>query len=86
MQQVRIVALLAGRDAKVLKPVVRIIGRVQSSAPAFVAERWIDNREVKRLQTVAVFELRIGDGVALDDQGGRLVMQDHVHPGQASRG
>ena len=86
MQQVRIVALLSGRDAKVLEPVVRIIGWVQPGAPAFVAERRIDDCKVKRLQTVAVFELRIGDRVALDDQGGCLVMQNHVHASQTSRG
>ncbi len=86
MQQVRIVSLFSGWDAEVLEPVVRIIGGVQPGAPAFVAERWIDDCEIKRLQTVTVFELRIGDCIALDDQGGRLVMQDHVHAGQTRRG
>ena len=86
MQQVRIVALLSRRDAKVLKPIVRIIDGVQPGAPAFVAERGIDDCKVKRLQTVAVFELRIGDRVALDDQGGCLVMQNHVHASQTRCG
>lgn len=35
--------------------------------PGFDRERWVGNKEVERLQTVSLDELRVGDGVAFSD-------------------
>ena len=34
----------------------------------------------------AVLEFGVGEGVALDDLGDRVVVQDHVHAGEAGGG
>lgn len=41
---------------------------------------------IESLETVAVHELGIGQRVALHDQRGRVVVQDHVHPREAAGG
>ena len=41
---------------------------------------------IKGLERVAVLELRIGQRVALHDERGGVVVQDHVHAGEAAGG
>ena len=55
-------------------------------APTLVAEGRIGDHVVKGFERVAVAEFGVGQGVALLDQGGGIVVQDHVHARQAGGG
>ena len=86
VQQVGVVALPGGRRAERLEAIVGIVQRIDAVAPALVGERRIGDDEVESLEAVAVLELGIGQRVALHDQRGRVVVQDHVHSRQAAGG
>ena len=86
VQQVGVVALLGGRRAEGLEAVVGIVERIEAGAPALVAERRIGDDVVEGLERVAVLELGIGQRVALHDERRGVVVQDHVHAGQAAGG
>ena len=49
-------------------------------------ERRIGDDVVEGLERVAVLELGIGQRVALHDERGGVVVQDHVHAGEAAGG
>jgi len=83
VQQVGVVALLGGGNAETIETPVRIVVGGQSRAPPLVRERRIGHHEVENLEAAAVRELGIGQGIALGDERGGVVMQNHVHPGQA---
>ena len=95
MQEVGVVALLRGWDAVAREPAVipgRLLGTsrasaslvwVQSGAPALIAEGYIGGDVVEGLQRVAILEERVGEGVALLDLRRGVVVQDHVHAGEA---
>ena len=86
VQQIRIVTLLGGWLAIGFKALKRVVLRVYAGAPAFVAKGWVGNHVVKGFELVAVFKLGIGQGVTLHNLGGGVVVQDHVHAGQAAGG
>ena len=86
MQQVGVVALLRGRRAEGLEAIVGIAQRIDAVAPAFVGEGRIGDDMVESLEAVAILELGIGQRVALDDQRGGVIVQDHVHPREAAGG
>src|SRR5690606_7884123 len=54
--------------------------------PRLVGKRRIRDDVVVSAKTLAVLELRRGEGVAREDVGRWEVVQDHVHPREASRG
>ena len=86
MQEIGEVALLSGRCAEGLKAVVRIVQRIDAIAPTLVTERRIGDHVVKGLEDIAIFELRGGERIALLDQRRGVVVQDHVHAGEACGG
>ena len=86
VQQVGVVALLGGRRAEGLEALVGIVERIEAGAPALVGERRIGDDVVEGLERVAVLELGIGQRVALHDQRGGVVVQDHVHAREAAGG
>ena len=85
VQQVGKVALLAGRCAKMFEALVRIIGGIEASAPALVGEGRIGDDVVERLDDIAFLEFWVGQRVALHHKRSRVVVQDHVHAGEAAR-
>ena len=86
VQQIGIVALLGGRRAEGLEALVRVVERIDAGAPALVGERRIGDDVVEGLERVAVLELGIGERVALHDERRGVVVQDHVHAGEAAGG
>ena len=84
MQEIGIIALLGGRLAP-LKALKRVFRWRDARGPRLVGERRIGDDVVVGPQCLAIFELGRGQGVARHDVGGREVVQDHVHTGQASR-
>ena len=86
VQEVGVIALLAGRDAVVLEALPRVVLGIEAGAPAFVAEGRIGDDVVEGLERVAVEEERASDGVALLDLRRGVVVQDHVHAREASGG
>ena len=71
---------------KGLKRSIGVVERIEAGAPALVAERRIGDDVVEGLERVAVLELGIGQRVALHDQRRGVVVQDHVHAGEAAGG
>ena len=86
VEEVGVVALLGGRDAVVLEALEGVVLGIQAGAPAFVAEGRIGDDVVEGLERVAVEEERVGEGVALLDFRRGVVVQDHVHAGEAGGG
>ena len=86
MQQIRIVALLGGRHAETLKPAKGVFERVEAGAPAFIRKRRIGDDVIKLLEGATILVFWIGERVALLDQCLRVVVEDHVHAGEAARG
>ena len=86
VQEVGVVALLAGRRAEGLEALVGVVERIEAGAPALVGEGRIGDDVVEGLERVAVLELGIGQRVALHDERGGVVVQDHVHAGEAAGG
>ena len=86
VQEVRVVALLAGRDAVVLEALPGVLVGNEAGAPAFVAEGRIGDDVVEGLEHAALGEERVGEGVALLDLRRGVVVQDHVHAGEAGGG
>ncbi len=86
VQQVGVVALLGGRRAEGLEALVGVVERIEAGAPALVGKGRIGDDVVEGLERVAVLELGIGQRVALHDQRGGVVVQDHVHAGEAAGG
>src|SRR5262249_53367430 len=78
-----VIALLAGRDAIVLETLPRVVLSIETGTPAFVAEGRIGDDVVETLEHVAVEKERAGQGVALLDLRDSVVVQDHVHAGEA---
>ena len=67
-----------------LEALVRIVQRIDAVAPAFVGKRRIGDDIIEGLEGVAVLELGIGQRVALHDERRGVVVQDHVHAGEAA--
>jgi hypothetical protein len=86
VQEVGVIALLGGRDAVAGETLEGIGVRRETGAPAFVAEGRIGDDVVEGLQRVALGEERAGEGVALLDLRRGVVVQDHVHAGEAGGG
>ena len=83
VEQVGIVPLFGRRHSKIYKTLVLVVVGVDACAPALVTERRIGNYIVKCLQLpVVCLEERVGNGVSLFDDGGRIVVQDHIHMGK----
>ena len=86
VQQEGVVAVLGRRDA-VLEAAELVVGRVEAAGPGLGGERRIGDGEVEGLEAaVAVLEVRAGERVAPPELGGRVAVQDHVHPGQRPGG
>ena len=82
MQEECVVAVLGRRDAVGEAP-VPVVGRIEAAGPRLGREGRIGDGEVERLE--AAFRVReVGGGqrVAAPQVGGRMVVQDHVHPRQ----
>src|SRR5882762_6672169 len=79
MQQIRVVTLLARWSAEWLEALVRIVLRIEAGAPALVRKGRIGDDVVEGLERVAILELGIGNCVALHDESGWVVVQNHVH-------
>ena len=87
VQQVGVIALFVWRSAEMLKALVRVVERIDAGAPAFVAERRIGDHIVEGFElTVIAGKKRMSQCVALLNQSRRVVVQDHVHAGQAGGG
>ena len=86
MQQVGVVALLAGWRAEGLETVVGVVEGVDAGAPAFVGKRRIGDDVVEGLERATLPELGIGQRVALHDERGGVVVKDHVHPRESAGG
>ena len=86
VQQISIVALLSRWCSERLETLVRVMQGVKAGTPAFVAERRIGNHIIEGLECAAVLEFGVGQGIALHDEGCRVVVQDHVHPSQPAGG
>ena len=86
MQQVGVIALLGGRRAEGLEALIRISERIDAGAPALVGERRIGHHKIVLLDVVAILELGVGQRVALRNQRGGVVVQNHVHAGKAAGG
>jgi hypothetical protein len=67
VQEVGVIALLAGRDAVVLETLPGVVLGIEAGAPALVAEWWIGDDVVEGFERVSVEVERAGDGVALLD-------------------
>ena len=85
VQQVGVVALLGRRHAERPEPVERVVRRVEAGAPPLVRERRVGDDVVELFERIAVLELRVGERVPLVDERLRVVVEDHVHAGQAAR-
>ena len=87
MEQVGVVALLVGRSrAECLEAFVWVMQRIDAVAPALVGKGRIGYDVDERPEGITVQKRRIGERVALRDDGGRIVLQDHVHARQAAGG
>ena len=86
VQEVGVVALLVGGNAKNLEPLEGVVQQIEAGAPTLVAKRRIGDDVIECLERVAVLELGIGQGVALLNEGRGVVVQDHVHAGEAACG
>ena len=53
---------------------------------ALVGKGRVGDDVIEGLERVAVFELGIGQRIALHDERGRVIVEDHVHAGQGARG
>lgn len=85
VEQEGVVALLGGWLTP-LEALVGIIGRREAGAPRLDRERRIGDDEVVGAKFFPVLELGIGEGVSRQDVGGREVVKDHVHAGEAGGG
>ncbi|MNP07862.1 hypothetical protein D3C76_999060 [compost metagenome] len=85
MQQKGIVALFS-RWFTPGKALIGVIGWRQSDAPALDRERRIGHYVVIGTQLLTILELGRGQCVALQNVGGREVMQNHVHAGETGGG
>src|ERR1039458_4481448 len=86
VEEVGIVALAGGRRAEGFEALVGVVEEVDAVGPAFVAEGRIGDDVVEGFEGVADLEFGIREGVALLDDGGGGVVQDHVHAGEAGGG
>ena len=86
VEEVGEVALLVGRDAVAFEPLVGIVRGIEAGGPAFVAEGGIGGGVVESLEQVPIEEERIREGVALLDLRRGVVVEDHVHAGEAGGG
>jgi len=86
VEEVGVVALFGGGSAEGLEALVGIVERVDAGGPAFVAEGGIGDDVIEGFEGVAIEEFGIGEGVALEDEGAGVVVQDHVHAGEAAGG
>ena len=69
-----------------LEAFVLIVLCVETGAPALVAEGWIGDDVVEGLERVAFGVQRAGERVALLDFRRGIVVQNHVHAGEAGGG
>ncbi len=86
VHQIGVVGLFGGRDAVRIEAVERVVVGIEAGASAFVGKGQVGDDVVKGLEGVAVFEERVGEGVALFDFGFGMVVEDHVHVGQTGVG
>jgi len=86
VEEVGVIALLAGRRAEGFEAVEGVVGDVDAIDPAFVGQGRIGDDIIEGLEGVAGLEFGIGERVALYDEGGGVVVQDHVHAGEAAGG
>src|ERR1035438_9103248 len=86
VEKVGVVTLLGGRDAEVLEAQMGVVAGIDAVAPGLVAEGRIGDYVVEGFDGVAIFELRIGQRVALLDDRRGAAVQDHVHAGEAGGG
>jgi hypothetical protein len=86
VEQVGVIALLGRGDAEGLEALAGVVEGIEAGTPAFVAEGEIGDDVVEALETGPVAKLGIGEGVALHDEGGGVVVQDHVHARQDGGG
>jgi len=84
VQQIGVVSLLVGWYAEGLEALVGVVERIEAGAPTLVGKRRIGDDVVEGLERVAIFELGIGQRVALHDERGRVFVQNHVHPREAA--
>ena len=86
VQQIGVVALFGGWDAVRIEAVEGVVVGIEAGAPAFVGKGGVGDDVVEGLEGVAVFEERVGEGVALFDFGFGMVVEDHVHVSQTGGG
>ena len=86
VQQVGVVALLAGRHAEGLETLVSVVERIESGAPPLIAERRIGDDVVKVLSVSPSLNLGSASVLPCTIERRRVVVQDHVHAGQAAGG
>ena len=85
MKQEGIVSVLFRGNA-VLETVIKIGSRLEPRHPVLLRKRRIGDHVVECPQDVSVLEARIGQRVAIVNDGGILPVQHHVHPGKAGCG
>lgn len=86
MQEVGVVPLFGGRDAVVVEAAKGVVLWIEAAAPALVGKGGIGDHVVKGFEGVAVGELGVGNGIARQNHRGRVIVQDHVHVGEAHGG
>lgn len=87
MQEPGIITILFRRNTKAIKTLEWICRGFQSVTPVLIGKRRIHNHKVEAAQlTEIICELRVGQGIALQNGTGSLLMEDEVHPGQAGCG
>jgi len=84
VQKISIVSILGRRHPKGLESLKAVAQRIKAGAPALIGKRRIGDLIIEGFQGVAIGELGIGQGVALLNECGGIIVQDHIHLGQTS--
>ena len=86
MQQEGVIAIFLRRYAPD-KAAKLIVLSIQAAGPVLVGKGRVGDGKVEALElVVALLPLGRGQGIALPDLGGRIVVQDHVHARQGAGG
>ena len=87
MQQEGVIAIFRFPAVPPDKAAKLIVLGIQTAGPVLVGKRRVGDGKVEALElVVALLPLGRGQGIALPDLGGRIVVQDHVHARQGAGG
>ena len=87
VEQIGVISLLVRGRSELLESLIGVIGYIHPGAPPLVAEGRIGHHVVEGFELAMIADKeRIRQGVPLSDEGRGVVVQDHIHPGQAGGG